>query len=315
MTTPLAVPTADRSDFKASACVDWLQVTICTVHETQFRFIKAEVDRISGGNSFAYPRNKQPDTGQNATVFTLTFHDDLANDLSALTDTLRELGLKFPFKAAPTISAIEVACDFRHKGQATEREAATLAMTYRLQSSLFAPDATNARQFVPTTKANRFMVEGTRLDPTLNYRIGNQGDDVSWQVYFKRTNAGKSLEPSEWRARVEVTLQGKALDGLAIKDLSDLDGFDFRKLTPFFRFRRPIDMEQLEKNMGGSLVRLGALRRNRPLHDATPERGMDSFKDVGRIGKRNCRLAESRHLEPVSELQEAVKGSMRRLKL
>lgn len=307
--------TANRNDFRASACIDWLEVTIHTAHETQFRFIKTRLDEITGLKSFPDPQDRQPDTGQNATVFTIKFHDDLANDLPALKDTLDELSLKFPFKAEPAISAIEVACDFRHKGQATEREAATLAMTYRLQSSLFARDATNARQFVPTTKVNRFMVEGARLDPTLSYRIGNTWDDVSWQVYFKRTNAGQSLKPSDWRARVEVTLQGQALVKLALKDLSDLDGFDFRKLAQFFRFRRPIDIEKLEENMGGSLVRLGALRRNRPLHDATPERGMDSFKDVGRIGKRNCRLEESRHLEPVSELQEAVKGALRRLKL
>jgi hypothetical protein len=315
MTTPLAVRTADRTDFKASACVDWLRVTICTVHETQFRFVKAELDRISGGNLFARPRDKRQDTGQNATVFVLTFHDDLANDLPALKDTLNELSLKFPFKAAPAISAIEVACDFRHKGQATERDAATLAMTYRLQSSLFAPDATNARQFVPTTKANRFMVAGTRLDPTLNYRIGNTCDDVSWQVYFKRTNAGQFLDPSDWRARVEVTLQGQALTDLGLKDLSDLDDFDFRKLMQYFRFRRPIDIAEMTKNKGGCLVRLDASRMCRMFRDATAERGMDSFKDVGRMGKRNCRLAKSRHLEPVSELQDAVKGAMRRLKL
>jgi hypothetical protein len=320
--------TISRNDFKVSACVDWVKVTIYTEQETQFRYIKAELDRIIGANSFADPKDKQPDTGQNATVFELTFHDKLANDPVALTAAFNILSEKFPFKAVPTISGIEVACDFRHKGpQVEERRAETLSMVYRLQTSLYAPGATKPRQFDPQAGprnpdgsakgANRFMGDiGARIDPVMNYRIGNKSDNVSWQVYFKTTDSNKQpIEVGAWRARVEVTLQGPALQRLGLNSLADLQGFNFRALTMYFKFRRPIALDVLEASMGGSLVRIGAMRLNRPLHDATSARGIDSFKDVGWVGRRCKRLAESRHLEPDNELQDAVKGALRRLVL
>lgn len=307
--------TASRTDFKATACVDFLDVTIHTSRATQFRHVQNALERITGIKLYTNPRDRKDDTGQNATVFTIRFRDALANDPLALMAAINEFRREYSFRAEPTIGGIEVACDFRYKGQEIERECATLAMTYRLQSSLFAPGATNPRQFDPTAGANRFMIEGTRLDPRMNYRIGNEGDDVSWQVYFKCVDAMEPIDPSEWRARVEVTLKGDILSGLGLANLSDLHGYDFTKLMHFFRFRCPITLEVLARQMDSAPFRLAALKLNRPIHDATPARGIDSFNGVGWRGKRNGTLAESRHLEPDDVLQDAVKGAMKRLSL
>lgn len=194
---------------------------------------------------------KKPDTGQNATVFTIRFRDALANDELARSNAISEFRKECPLTSEPALSAIELACDLRFKGPAKYRERATLAITHRLQLSLSTPHATRPRQFDPAIGpkgSNRYLADGIPRDPRLNYRIGNEWDDVSWQVYFKVTDAMLPINPTEHRARAEVTLTGDTLHGLGLVNLSDLQGYDYRKLTRFFKFKdvdgKPDDMIQ-----------------------------------------------------------------------
>ncbi|XVJ46296.1 hypothetical protein ACDZ94_17395 [Pseudomonas sp. UBT] len=299
---------ASRQSFKVAACIDWLDVVIETSRPSQHQHVQEVLREITGGKLWVETINKQ--AGNVGTAFRLRFHDVLANDHQKLQQTLEELSADYPFVSAPSITAVEVACDFRHKtGSIPE----TLAMTYRLQSSLFA-DGTKHRQFDPITAQNRYLDHyGDRLDPNLNFRIGNKEDPVSWQIYLKSTDNNKqSIPEAQWRARVEVTLQGLALHEYELNLLSDLQSFSFDKLAGLFRFRRPVVPE---KQAGGDLFKLAAIKINRKLHDATPERGIHSFDKVGRRDKWRKTRAESRHLEADSELQGAVKGALRRLTL
>ena len=311
--------TVSRKAFKVTACVDWLDVVVHTSRVTQFQYIQKVIKDVTGETLRVDPLDKREEEGGNATMFKIRFRDGLANHVQSLTLCVAAIEADYPFVTAPTIHGIEVACDFYHKGPETTRVRELVAMSYRLQSSLFAPSATKPRQFDPTlgaVGANRFMDEGTRLDPTLNFHIGNEWDGLMWQVYFKQTDNKLTMKDRKrWRARVEVRIKGETLQGLGLRFLSDLDGYNFAKLMPHFRFRRPVDMAAMETQMGGDLYRLSALRLNRSLHDATAARGIHSFAGVGWLGKRNGTLAESRHLEPDNELQRAVKGAMRRLTL
>ncbi|MNH36922.1 hypothetical protein D3C79_977650 [compost metagenome] len=79
-----------------------------------------------------------------------------------------------------------------------------------------------------------------------------------------------------------------------------------------FRFRRPVAPEQMARN---DRFRLEAIKINRELHDATPERGIHSFDAVGRRDKFRKIRAVSSHLEADDELRNAVKGALRRLTL
>ncbi|WP_150788141.1 hypothetical protein [Pseudomonas fluorescens] len=296
-----------RKSFKATACVDWLDVVIATSKPSQHQHVQDALKEITGTKLWVEVLDKQ--AGNAGTTFRLRFHDVLANDFKKLQRTLDELSTRYPFVAAPSIAAVEVACDFRHKtGSIPE----TLAMTHRLQSSLFAAGA-KPRQFDPATGKNRYLDHlGDRLDPNLNFRIGNKDDAFSWQCYFKRTDNQQPLPEDQWRARVEVTLQGSAPQEFGLNLLSDLQHFRFDKLAGLFRFRRPVAPE---KQADGDLFKLTAININRELHDATPERGMHSFDAVGRRDKSRKIRAVSSHLEADDELRNAVKGALRRLTL
>jgi hypothetical protein len=237
--------------------------------------------------------------------------DRLANDYAALSKALAEFAERYPLAHAPEIAAIEVACDFLHTGE-VEREASTVEMTRRLQSSLLT-DGSRPRQFDPAIRKNRFMdAHGERLDPLLNYREGDKWDDVSWHVYWKRTDCGQPLPPTDWRARVEVTLKGDALRDVGLVKLADLDGYKFTNLSRFFRFRTPIAPETQAK---GDRFKLAAITINRCLNDATSARGLHSFRSIGQRDKKQRRRSESSHLQADDELQDAIKGALRRLKV
>ncbi|MHC8315732.1 hypothetical protein [Pseudomonas sp. LB3P31] len=297
----------NRKSFKVTACIDWLDVVVETSRPTQHHHLQEALREITRTTLWVKALDKQ--AGNVGTVFRVRFHDVLANDYTKLDHTMGELSLRYPFVALPKITAVEVACDFRHKtGSIPEM----LAMTHRLQSSLFA-DVTKHRQFDPATWENRYLDRhGDRLDPNLNFRIGNKEDPFAWQVYYKQTDNQKPLAKDQWRARVEVTLQGSALHEYGMNLLSDLQHFHFDKLAGLFRFRRPVAPE---KQADGDRFKLSAIKINRKLHDATPERGMHSFDKVGQRDKWRKMRAESRHLEADSELQGAVKGALRRLSL
>ena len=300
---------ADLRHFRRKACVDWLDVRLRTSRPTQFQHVQSALEATGAGKLYVDPIDPGP--GGVADTFVVRVTDRLANNYAALSKALAEFSARYPLAHDPEIAAIEVACDFSHTGE-VERDVSTIAMTYRLQSSLLT-DGSKPRQFDPAIRKNRFMdVHGERLDPLQNYREGNEWDDVSWQCYWKRTDSGQPIPPNEWRARVEVTLQGDALKSTGLVKLADLDGYRFTNLAPFFRFRTPIDPETQAK---GDRFKLTAITINRRLKDATPARGLHSFRSVGQRDKWRKQRSESSHLQADNDLQRAVEYALRRLKV
>lgn len=296
--------------FRRTACVDWLDVRLQIARPTQFQHVQTALKEISGYRLYVAP--VFPKAGNVSDKFVVRINDSLANDYAALETIFLGSMQRIPLARPPRISAIEIACDFLHKGEVSFREPRTGALTHRLQSSLLAAGG-RPRQFDPRLRVNRFMdVAGMRLDPDMNYRIGNKQDDISWQIYWKRTDSGQLLPRERWRARVEVTLQGRILESLGLIELSDLQGYRFTRLARFFRFRTPIPPEI---QAGGDLFKLNAIIANRRLNDATPARGLHSFSAVGRRDRWRKVRRESSHLQADNELQDAIKGALRHLKL
>lgn len=305
-----------RKSFKVTACIDWLDVVVETSRPTQHHHLQ-ETLRTSGTGTAGtklWVETLDKQAGSVGTAFRIRFHD--VDDYAKLAHALDELSARYPFVAPPKIAAIEVACDFRHKAGSI---AETMAMTHRLQSSLYG-SGINPRQYDPHASKVRSLdhhgdlidQHGHRLDPNLTFYIGNKSDPFSWRSYFKMRDKQQPLPEDQWRARVEVTLQGAAPQEYGLNLLSDLQSFRFDKLAGLFRFRRPRAPEQMA---GNDLLRLTAIKINRQLHDATPERGIHSFAAVGRRDKFRKTRAESSHLEADDELRNAVKGALRRLTL
>ncbi|EHY05559.1 hypothetical protein ACIQPM_000937 [Escherichia coli] len=326
---------ADRKFFKVSAGIDWLDLKISLSRLTQHRYVQEELLKITGLKLWVEPCGlriskltscePRPDNNVKTWVkpiisstndtFRIRFRDLLVKHCGKLEAALNQLQNRFPFACEPQIVGIEVFCDFRHKIRSIT---ATNAMTYRLQSSLFSP-GTKVRQYNPVTRRNVFLdVQGARINPEWNLRTGNKWDNISWQVYHKCTDNGQKLPVEEQRARVEVTLKGAALTHYSLHRLNDMQRFRFETLTQLFKFRKPLEPEMMAD---GDLFRLTAINAVRKVNDATAERGLHSFNNIGRRDKRSWMMLnsdkrlrkESSHLAVVSDLQNAVKGALRRL--
>ncbi|KML16700.1 hypothetical protein VL10_24520 [Leclercia adecarboxylata] len=326
---------ADRKFFKFSAGIDWLDITISLSRLTQHRYVQEELLKITGLKLWVEPCGLRiskltsceyrpgnyvkpwvkPMISSTNNVFRIRFRDLLANHNGKLEAALGQLQNRFPFAYEPQIMGVEVFCDFWHKSRSIT---ATNAMTYRLQSSLFSP-GTKARQYNPVTRRNVFLdVQGVRINPEWNLRTGNKWDKISWQVYHKCTDDGQKLPVEKQRARVEVTLKGAALTHYSLHHLNDIQHFRFETLAHLFKFRKPIEPEMMAN---GDMLRFTAINAVRKVNDATAERGLHSFNNIGRRDKRSWMMVngdkrlrkESSHLAVVSDLQNAVKGALRRL--
>lgn len=326
---------ADRKSFKVSAGIDWLDIKVSLSKRTQHRYVQEELLRITELKLWVEPCGicisklssyaPRPDNNVKTWVkpmisstndtFRIRFHDLLAKNHGGMLEAvLEQLQKRFPFVHEPQIVGIEVFCDFWHKQRSVS---ATRAMTYRLQTSLFS-NGTRPRQFNPASWKNVYLFPGTRITPYRNFRAGNKWDNISWQVYHKRTDNAQKLPVEEQRARVEVTLKGAALTHYSLHRLSDMQRFRFETLTHLFKFRKPIEPEMMAN---GDMFRFTAINAVRKVNDATAERGLHSFNNIGRRDKRSWMMVngdkrlrkESSHLAVVNDLQNAVKGALRRL--
>ena len=325
---------AVRKSFKVSAGIDWLDIKVSLSKRTQHRFIQYELHKLTWLKLWVEPCGLRiskltscelrpgnnvkpwlkPMISSTNDVFRIRFRDLMVKHCGKLETALKSLQNRFPFVHEPQIVGVEVFCDFRHKQRSVS---ATRAMTYRLQTSLFS-NGTRPRQFNPTSWKNVYLFPGTRITPYRNFRTGNKWDNISWQVYHKRTDNGQKLAVEEQRARVEVTLKGAALTHYSLHRLSDMQRFRFETLTHLFKFRKPIEPEMMAN---GDMFRFTAINAVRKVNDATAERGLHSFDNIGRRDKRSWMMVngdkrlrkESSHLAVVNDLQNAVKGALRRL--
>ncbi|WP_459176849.1 hypothetical protein [Ewingella americana] len=300
--------------------MDWLDVKIKTARPTQFQHVQSALEASGAGKLHVSPIS--PSSGGVTDKFVVRVTERLANNYAELSKTLTEFAARYSLSQPPEIAAIEVTCDLSHIGEKEDREAATCAMTYRLQTSLqtslLADDEDKSRQhprrFDPIAGKYRRLDKDKELllDPRFSYRIGNDWDDVSWRVYWKRTDNKQQLPPNEWRARVEVTLQGEALRDVGLVKLTDINQYQFTSFARFFRFRTPIAPETQAK---GDRFKHTAIMINRLLKNATPARGLHSYRLLGRRDKLRRLRRESSHLQADNELQDAIKGALRRLKV
>jgi hypothetical protein len=228
-------PTVQRA-FKVSACIDWIELTITTRSPTQFQHLQSKLRRVlnlpeSAKEIFVDPINAG--AGGVSNRFEITLHDAHANSYQELNRIMVELSDKFPFASPPEITGIEVAIDFYSRSNST---AELREMTRRLQTHLAAHG--NARQFDPTVKKVRFLANDNRTDPAQMLYVGNKGEPITHQIYFKQTDHNqKPITPSEWRARAEFTLRGTALADFGLNYLSDLRAFRFERMAGRLHFR------------------------------------------------------------------------------
>jgi hypothetical protein len=219
-----------------------------TVKPTQFQWPQDALRRIlnlptSANDIYVTPIDAG--AGGAANHFVIRLHDEDANSYSELARIVAALEQRFQFASPARIVGIELALDFYSR---IESIAALREMTLHLQSGIAARG--NARQYDPDpnikTKKGRMrrLGDGHRLNPDWMLYIGNKGDPVRWQTYLKCVDVNqRPIQPRNYRARVEFTLNEEKLLEYGLTRLSDLADYRFAAFADLLHFRRlkPID--------------------------------------------------------------------------
>lgn len=225
---------------------------------------------------------------------------------------ISDLEVKYGLATPPKIRAVEVSIDFYHD---SADYLALKEMTERLMFSIVPYEISNPRMH----DLSGGMLPASRfVDPTKTLYIGNKCDDVMWRIYLKRTDESflgedgirvvKHLPNSEFRARVEVQLQGNALKQIGLETAKGLLQFSFERLhsAGLFKFAiRDVTSGLLAPNIYAE-VGLKSLG----IDDESPAFALNGF---GRRDRRGRWKQLSRHLITDTELTEASRNSLRGL--
>ncbi|MFA7399639.1 MAG: hypothetical protein WCZ98_04065 [Sideroxydans sp.] len=296
-----------KEGFKTpTALVDWVEIRVSLKSKSHPGHIKRAYEQQ--GVSRATPL----DVGDGGAASEFDIRIQHPRNYAAVETIVNDLDASYGFISSPKLIAIEVSIDFYHE---SADFSALMAMTERLMLSIAPPVANNPR--VHGYSGGLFLSKD-EINATRTLYIGNETDDLMWRVYWKRTDdtvegldgrrIAKPLPDSEFRARVEVRLQGKALGLFQIDMVSDLSNFAFEKLhtESLFKFARRDE-------------RVGALFTNDYSIYTAKSLGIDDespafvLNRFNRKDKRRRDIQLSRSLKTDIELTEASRNSLRRL--
>ncbi|SNS11965.1 hypothetical protein SAMN06265795_101110 [Noviherbaspirillum humi] len=323
-----------RSRYRTEAVIDWIQLDVRTTQPTQPRWIWENLQRITGTNA-TRTEAINPGAGGVATNFRITLYDAQANSYSEL----RRIVSALPLAQEPTVTGLEISLDFYARPEDGDPNAVT-EMVRRLQAGI-AAYGKDARQFDPSLKdtatmGNVFLsgddpeptiyTRRLKIDPHHNLRIGSKGNQISYQVYYKRTDGNwggdsgnRDLPIAEHRARAEFTLRGDELAKHGIVRLDDLDGYRFQRLAELLHFRRLRSIDELTQGrleiMQLMQLMLVAARKGRAEAVCTYPLGRLAYGTDARTGKprdggKPKELRHSRHTVADEELNRIVRAKL-----
>jgi hypothetical protein len=293
------------------AVVDWVAINVELKRNSNGGHIKSAYEHLGVSHALALDKG----AGGAASRFEVRIQHPASYE--ALDALLTELDTKYGLAATPTLTAIEVSIDFYHEdadnsalASLTERLMLSLAPSVIENPRIVGEDWNYAAGLIPSRKV---------IDATKTLYIGNRNDDLMWRVYWKQTDetflgedgkrVAKPLPHEQYRVRVEVQIQGKALADLNLIKVTDLRDFSYERLhtAGLFKFATrksvstPIFRNPYSAGAGKALG----------IDDDSPACVMNLF---GRRDKRKrVRKSLSRHLITDRELAEASRYALRQL--
>lgn len=292
------------------AVVDWVSFVVELRRNSHGGHIKRAYEDL--GVSHALPLDKG--AGGAAAVFEIRLQHPTS--YASVEILLAELDATYGLASVPKLCELEVSIDFYHQ---TADISALQAMTERLMVSV-SPATINSPRIIGEKWdfSRSLFPPRSAIASTKTLYIGDIGDDAMWRVYWKRfddTFAGedgkrmpKQIDPSEYRARVEVRLKGKLLEQLGLVSVTDLNNFSYERLHSIglFKFARR------DLTTGPIFTNLWAISAGRSfgIDDESPACVLNGS---GRRGSRGRMTKLSRHLITDIELTEASRHSLRRL--
>lgn len=292
------------------AVIDWVAFTLELQHTSNGGYLRNAHAHL--GVSHVLPLNRG--AGGAASKFEIRMQHP--SSYATIGRLLSDLDSKYGLASKPVLRGVEVSIDFYHQNA----DASWLReMTERLMVSI-APEVINNPRIIGDRHdfSESSLPSRRAVDVTKTLYIGDIGDDVMWRVYWKRTDetfvgeegkrVPKSLPPSDHRARVEVRLQGRALEGFNLLSVDDLRGFAFERLHSqgLFKFAKrdrasgPIFTNKYAAAAGHALG----------INDDSPACVLNRF---GRRDRRGRMRTLSRYLVTNTELTEASRYALRQL--
>lgn len=227
----------DYSGFKFKAVVDWIEIEIRTSKHTKFEIVRGTLKTI-----LDFPEHKNPyvepldeGDGRRATVFRFRIYDP--KNWQQITEIVRKLGKQHPFAEMPKVAVIEVALDAYSKNESMDELAEMVADYYRKMSRLVSPNRRLYRDYKgsPESMYIRRPLLVRRIKEGWQIGIGSTTDELYQHAYLKITDNGETLPINEYRARLEIRLQGAELP---CRSFEEWKHFEFASLSEFFRFRK-----------------------------------------------------------------------------
>lgn len=247
-------------DFKTRAVIDQISIEVHLQRGTQFRYVQGVLHKLLGLTQLESPIHVEAQgvsmPGDTAMSFVLTLqeqhHENNAAKIAFILDGV--MGV-YGFTAPPRTVLIEVAFDLWPKHDPKTIYPAVTALKSRW--ALYGEDP---RQVMPDRSAG-YLYALTDIFPESTLYIGWHTDKygrsitpVSGKAYPKITdgldegNEPIPLPPDQHRARVEVTLQGIALEKFGLTDPLTLGSYDFTRFAELLHFQMFKSMEEIRQD-------------------------------------------------------------------
>ena len=257
-------PDVNLKDYRCHAVIDFVEFEFSSVDPTQFRYVQDAVLDAAGGRT---PRVETlAGSVSSGTKFSVRVQDPTVADLLAISAAIET---RFGCKVPPKIRVIEVSVDFyprKPDDAAREIMVGVLQRTYCAKHDIY-DDPMNRSRFAgvsgePTFLHRWFKTEKGRTDPIdpdawrypdrcnpppvdATLYFGAEFGDVQIKVMSKVSDQRDkknviALPDEAKRARIEVTLRGKALSWHGLNTLSSLKDFKVNTLQgDYFHFALP----------------------------------------------------------------------------
>lgn len=227
---------------RLEAVVDWIELEIQLAERSNFMTVQDHL-----GDALKLPAGRNPHVealdetaGRSASIFRFRIQDP--KQIRQLDQVLTRMRERFDF-GSPKIVAIEVAFDTYVEGASFRELAEVLTDRYRFLTTApgddwyFYRNGGEGRLYLNTLDCRRDLVRHFEQHWQLT-DMNSKNVPVRYHAYVKTMDGTQPLLPENYRARLEVTLQGEALP---FTTLAQLREFDFTKLADYFKFRRLAD--------------------------------------------------------------------------
>lgn len=224
--------------FRFVAVVDWVELEVRTMKPTQAKHLYR-----AGAGLFSHVHGINPQTREkydegvkNTTTTCFAVRIQAPERFAAIMAALDAIRGRLDHSYQIVMCGIEIALDAYGKAGVTTDELAGMTAHFLKGINRVSSDHPRIYRRKGETRAIGSHSELIQaLTDGFQIGIGDGHGERFQHGYLKIKDSGEDLAATKHRARIEIRLQGKASP---VQTLEDLAGFDFARLSDYFRFRQ-----------------------------------------------------------------------------